>query len=43
MRERTADRRDHPDGIGRGTRIWQAHPADLAESAGEFAHAATGR
>ncbi len=43
MRERTADRRDHPGGIGRGTRIWQAHPSGLAKSAGEFADAAAGR
>ncbi|MEU4253980.1 hypothetical protein AB0F15_41955 [Amycolatopsis sp. NPDC026612] len=43
MRERTADRRDHPDGIGRGTRIWQAPPVTRREFAGKFADAATGR
>ncbi|MGW4528533.1 hypothetical protein [Amycolatopsis sp. NPDC004378] len=44
MRERTAGRRDHPDGRGvhhhdRGTRIWAAAPS----GAGNFADAATGR
>ncbi len=39
MRVRIAGRRDHPDGIGRGTRIWLAATSHLEERA----EAAAGR
>ncbi len=33
MRVRIAGRRDHPDGLARGTRIWQAVNSHLEECA----------